>query len=90
MPPPCNFAQPQSLDDGGGGDERVCRWRRQDHAAGGVVAGVSVGVLAVHDPQLGIARRRRARFFGSPQAFKRVNYALAFLLLVSAWLTVLV
>ena len=31
-----------------------------------------------------------ARFFGSPQAFKRVNYALAFLLLVSAWLTVLV
>ena len=31
-----------------------------------------------------------ARFFGSPQALKRVNYALAFLLLVSAWLTVLV
>lgn len=31
-----------------------------------------------------------ARAFGSPQAFKRMNTALAFLLLVSAWLTVLV
>ncbi|WP_237881543.1 LysE family translocator [Pseudomonas sp. PGPR40] len=31
-----------------------------------------------------------ARVFGSPQAFKRMNHALAFLLLVSAWLTVLV
>ncbi|MFH6564586.1 MULTISPECIES: LysE family translocator [Pseudomonas] len=30
-----------------------------------------------------------ARAFGSPQAFKRMNHALAFLLLVSAWLTVL-
>ncbi|WP_095055253.1 hypothetical protein [Pseudomonas sp. Irchel s3b2] len=30
-----------------------------------------------------------ARVFGSPQAFKRMNHALAFLLLVSAWLTVL-
>ena len=35
---------------------------------------------------LGVAS---ARLFGSPQAFKRANYALAFLLLVSAWLTVL-
>ena len=31
-----------------------------------------------------------ARAFGSPRAFKRMNHALAFLLLVSAWLTVLV
>lgn len=31
-----------------------------------------------------------ARAFGSPKAFKRMNHALAFLLLVSAWLTVLV
>ena len=31
-----------------------------------------------------------ARAFGSPQAFKRMNTALACLLLVSAWLTVLV
>ena len=31
-----------------------------------------------------------ARAFGSPLAFKRLNCALAFLLLVSAWLTVLV
>ena len=30
-----------------------------------------------------------ARAFGSPKAFKRMNHALAFLLLVSAWLTVL-
>ena len=30
-----------------------------------------------------------SRAFGSPQAFKRMNHALAFLLLVSAWLTVL-
>lgn len=31
-----------------------------------------------------------ARFFGSPRAFRRMNAVLAFLLLVSAWLTVLV
>ena len=31
-----------------------------------------------------------ARLLGSPQAFKRMNAALAFLLLLSAWLTVLV
>ncbi|MHC8314733.1 LysE family translocator [Pseudomonas sp. LB3P31] len=31
-----------------------------------------------------------ARVFGSPQAFRRMNTALALLLLVSAWLTVLV
>ena len=31
-----------------------------------------------------------SRAFGSPKAFKRMNHALAFLLLVSAWLTVLV
>lgn len=31
-----------------------------------------------------------ARAFGSPQALKRMNHALAFLLLVSAWLTMLV
>ncbi|WP_085690526.1 MULTISPECIES: LysE family translocator [unclassified Pseudomonas] len=31
-----------------------------------------------------------ARFFGSPQAFTRMNAGLAFLLLLSAWLTVLV
>lgn len=31
-----------------------------------------------------------ARMLGSPQAFKRMNAALAFLLLLSAWLTVLV
>jgi threonine/homoserine/homoserine lactone efflux protein len=30
------------------------------------------------------------RFFGSPRAFRRMNRALAFMLLVSAWLTVLV
>ena len=31
-----------------------------------------------------------ARFFGSPRAFRRMNAGLAFLLLLSAWLTVLV
>ncbi|NYH12286.1 LysE family translocator [Pseudomonas moraviensis] len=31
-----------------------------------------------------------ARFFGSPRAFRRMNTGLAFLLLLSAWLTVLV
>jgi len=31
-----------------------------------------------------------ARAFGSPRAFKRMNSALAFFLLMSAWLTVLV
>jgi threonine/homoserine/homoserine lactone efflux protein len=31
-----------------------------------------------------------ARFFGSPRAFRRMNGGLAFLLLLSAWLTVLV
>ncbi|MDI2143565.1 MULTISPECIES: LysE family translocator [unclassified Pseudomonas] len=31
-----------------------------------------------------------ARFFGSPRAFRRMNAVLAFLLLLSAWLTVLV
>lgn len=31
-----------------------------------------------------------ARFFGSPRAFRRMNAGLAFLLLLSAWLAVLV
>ncbi len=67
----------------GGGDKTT-----RLGGGGGVVAGVPVGLLAVHDP-VGIARGGERAAFGSPQAFKRANYALAFLLLVSAWLTVL-
>lgn len=37
------------MDDGCSGGQRVCRRWRPDLAAAGVVAGVSVGVAAVHD-----------------------------------------